>query len=320
MRLSPTRYSPRLNIVPVNTTVLALYRLDIAGEDIWYQISYQDQVGWIAAFITETEYVDNINCSLPAPYPSDWPNIAQVTASEIPTECNIDAYLRSEPIALVLARLAYAEAGIFKEVADPDIALSSGGVVFSDAIRIAWIARFNAFLGLPNYGTGFAGNSVALIDQILAPNAFEPISDLKVELLENNSGCNPQSLNGNLLKMMFPTNRPTGFVPNAVELYELWLIYQNIANNIVDSHWNTFPNDLRGFEQFKGIEFLNDCPSGADELTRPGTELPWATNQRFIPQKVYKYSDSSWGWHRHLLLAIKMFINLMIGFGVWESI
>jgi hypothetical protein len=297
LRLSPTPYSPKLATIPANTTLTASYRLDVEGQDIWYQVEYNGQVGWIAARITGIVYVNNANCQIPAPYPPEWPSIAQVTATEIPVNCDLDAYLRSEPIALVLARLAYAEAGTFNITANGE---NFGGVVFSDALRIAWIARLNAFLGLPNYSIGIAGDSVPIIDQILAPNAFEPITQLNQKLPTVN--CDPQNFSNlidpTIRKMLFPENNAsTNGNVSYVQLYELWQIYQEIANHVIIANWTAIPNDLVGFDQFKGIESNKNCPN-LNDFSRPGLTVPGAEHQRFPPRIVYRYQDVLWGNHQ----------------------
>jgi len=299
LRLSPTRNSPRITTIPINTALTAVYRLDSqegSWQEIWYQVNYSGSDGWIAAKIGADEYAA-LSCILPLPYPSDWIAIAQIQATDIPQGCDIDFYLRSEPSALVLARLAYGEAAGFT-VLNPNTLDALGGVSYLDANRVAWIARMGAFLGLGNYGLGYAGRSTPIVEEILRQGSYAPITELRAELSAN--GCNPSLISSepspNLRRMVFPTNQPaTNGDYGYVQLYELWRIYQDVVNNVINAPWTNMPNDVRGYEQFKGIQAGQVCPSGGNNLTRPGSGLSWAANQPYPPRTVYQFSDPLYG-------------------------
>jgi hypothetical protein len=272
-----------LNTIPWSSNLTAVYRLNVGG-DIWYQVNYNGKNGWIGAFIGGTTYANNTNCNLPTPYPTNWPQTAQIEPNEIPAGCNIDAYFQSEPPALLMARVAFGEAGVYNQVISGG-GDTTGGAVFSDAVRVSWIIRMDAFLGLPNYASGVAGRSVSIASAVLQPNSFQPITDLKSQLASN--GCNPAGITTeNVRKMVYPINSA-----NSVELYQLWIIYQTAVGSVITAPWTTMPNDTRGFDQFKGAVVGQACPAGANNLTRPGSGFSWAANQPFPPKQVYSYLD-----------------------------
>jgi hypothetical protein len=207
--------------------------------------------------------------------------------------CDVDAYLRLEVTQdreLVLARLAFAETASYALV--PARNENSGGVVFDDALRISWLVRMDAMMGLPNYGTqSKAGISVAWIDQILAPSAFQPITDLKTQL--NSVACNPDQISaqnyGNVRRMVFPENSSGADSTHPAEIYQLYRIYRNIQTQVTNGVWDSARTglpDIIGFEQFKGISVDANCNtvSGADGLARPGAGFTWASNQPFPPK------------------------------------
>jgi len=295
VRESPTKNSPRLDTIPWTYTqpLTAIYRIDI-GSDRWYQVSnYNGYSAWIGAIVGTDTYVDNPNCTLPTPYPANWPTIAQIESAEIPTGCDIDAYLRTEAGELVLARVTFGEAASYNTSATVTPGDTSGGIVFTDALRVSWIIRMDAFMGLPNYGPqhSVAGRSVSITDMILAPGQFAPITDLRSALKTN--GCNPSGIGtsqANVKRMVYPTN-----AQDRAELYQLWRIYQNIVISIINAQWSAMPSDIKGYEQFKGTAKADPCPAGADNLNRPGPGLSWATNQPYPPKTVYGFIDSRFG-------------------------
>jgi hypothetical protein len=295
MRESPTIYSPLLTTIPWNTSLTVQYRLNV-GTRIWYQVTFQGTTGWIAAFLGQA-FVNNTACSVPEPYPSNWPDQAVIDQADFVggqpcTQQRIDDVLRQEPTELLLARVAYAEAAIY----NPSIpgAAFTGGIVFEDGLFIAWIIRLNALMGTPNYGAlGRSGQSVTPTELILQPSSsFQPINDLRSQLMS--LACNPASISSsdvrNVRRMVYPENSTS---ENGVELYQLWRLYQIIViNKIITSSWTLFPfsqPNLRGFDQFKGRRTDEICPQGGNGLSRPGSGFTWAANQPYPPKPVYEY-------------------------------
>jgi Tol biopolymer transport system component len=307
LRESPTRYSPRLTTIPNNDPVTAIYKIEIQGsgvqKDVWYQVVHSSGLsGFIAARIADQIYASDVNCNLPEPYPSSWKATAQIFGSEIPqsaSTCDIATYLRTEQPELVMARVAFGEAAVYKRVSTQIAPGTSqqdhtGGIVFSDALRVSWIIRLDAFLGLPNYGAlSKAGISVSFIDMALQPGAYEPVGVLLSELSSN--GCNPSAIVAeNVRRMVFPQDDE-----NNAELYQLWRVYRNTVgdpslsytNGVAKSAWSTIPTDILGYDQFKGVDITATCPSGANGLTRPGSGFYWAANQPYPPKVVYGYIE-----------------------------
>ena len=179
-----------------------------------------------------------------------------------------------------------AEAAIYQPVPADDF---TDGVVYEDAICIAWVIRMNALMGLPNYGSrSRAGDSVAINEMVLTQGAYQPIDVLKTELVNN--GCIPSNISinqPNVLRMVYPQN-----ANNKAELFQFYRIYQTIRISIVNALWSDMPSDIRGFEQFKGTGINEECPSGEDNLMRPGSLLSWAANQPYPPRFVFPYLGS----------------------------
>jgi hypothetical protein len=224
---------------------------------------------------------------------------------------------------LVLARISFAEAAVYKNLSNNLIPGtgnndSTGGSVFSDASLIAWIARLDALLGIPNYSIAHrAGVSVSITEQVISPGAFDPITQLK-KLLQTGYDCNPENIPYNpgdpniaaldpIRKMAFPQNRAEN-----VEVYQLWRIYQSIEKNIyspdTNRPWSAMLSytinspgytpqsiSISGYDQFKGVGVNERCPAGENGLTRPGRDYTWAANQPYAPKSVRPHIDPRFG-------------------------
>jgi hypothetical protein len=289
LRDAPTRYAPRLDTIPWNTPLIAIYRLDIDSE-IWYQVTYatstKTNTAWIAATIDGVTFnVSNGNCLLPLPYPADWPSIAQVDTSKIPN-CDIRAYLMNEPQELVLARAAFGETAEY--VTNTGVGSDYiGGVVYNDAIRISWIIRLNAFMGLPNYAapSSKAGVSVPIQTQVTRPTYLQSLDALDQDLRSN--GCDASIITAdNIRRIVLPQNRTDD---KGAELYELFRIYENIVTQVNSAPWQSLPKDIAHQDQFKGVPIAMPCPSGGNGLSRPGSSYTWAANQPYPPVTVFPY-------------------------------
>jgi hypothetical protein len=146
-----------------------------------------------------------------------------------------------------------------------------------------------ALLGLPNYKPqSVAGLSVSITEIVLTVGQYDPITKLREELAAN--GCNPQIITNPILENVRSMSYPENAI-NKAELHQLWRIYQTIiVSNMLTSTWVNMPAAVRGYEQFKGAGKDENCPAGADNLTRPGPGLSWATNQPYPPKTVRRFA------------------------------
>ena len=296
LRSVPSLQSRILTRIPADTQLVATYRIDS-----FFQVNFNGILGWITTDVAFVNY--DTNCTLSPPYPADWVIAAQVTASDITdvsNSCNPIAYLQSEPATIAWARVAYAEASIYNRGGG-----ASGGVVFEDAIRIAWVARLDAFLGLKHYDElSTAGSTVPIVDQLVYINSLGNPSFQPVQKLQNRLpivGCEAQQLSSD-----FDNNIKKSMYPTGSDLYELWIIYRDIIDTVRDANWSTFPTDIQGHDQFKGVSdptpasplsssnlIIDLCAGGGSLRTRPGSGLIWTQTQPYESLDISPYLNPS---------------------------
>lgn len=305
IRRMPTRTSAPVTVgtsthIPWETGVPVDQRFRDGTEE-WYHVTNLNGVsgwtGWVAAQTTGVTFGTLAPCSQPLP---DAITDAQYQALQLPCTTTAIAQLLTESDARVMARVAFAEASVYGSlVPDPRGTgfppTASGGVVDMDVTNVLWLIRLRAFIGLAEYATGTAGQTVTIKREIfrdlvnntgtaLNPNPagytnYEPIT-----VLWNGTPC---ALGTNVQRMLQPTRA------EAVRLLEI----ETEAQTILHVGWSQFPNgqnsptNLRGYEEFRGIQAPEPCRGdGGTLLTRPDNAGIWrqryGSSQPYPPNEV----------------------------------